>query len=94
MDYEKEAKNLVNRMCQVISSNCEHEAYCQKPQCEWNGMILCVVAQNEAKRGALICCDVVIANNKVLLDTQLNNDFSLLGNSVDWGRIKEAIEKM
>lgn len=47
-----------------------------------------------AKQNALMVADEIILNNRELLESQLNNDFSIMDNSNNWRLIKAEIEKL
>lgn len=47
-----------------------------------------------AKQCALIAVDEIILNNKELLDSDLNNDFSLMDNNSYWNEVRKEIEKL
>jgi hypothetical protein len=50
----EKAKELFDRYCQILGSNCEHESYCQEPECNKLGFTFCKVSYKDAKEAAII----------------------------------------
>jgi hypothetical protein len=98
MTPKRKAGELFDKMAQTISGNCEHDSYCQKPECKWKGMILCVAAQNEAKQCALIAVDEIIKeieSIEIYYDLDKKNGTAPSQTIIPyWHQVKEEITKL
>jgi hypothetical protein len=57
---KEKAKELVNKYICTITSDCHHESYCERKECQYNDIVICCTTQKQAKQCALICCDEVL----------------------------------
>lgn len=62
------AKELFDKMCVIINSNCEHDSYCDEKECRWNGITFCKTSQSQAKQCAIICVDEILNNFGLKVD--------------------------
>ncbi|HQV53964.1 MAG TPA: hypothetical protein PLX17_00535 [Chitinophagaceae bacterium] len=59
-DAEGKAKELMEKFLTKVGQECEHDSYCDKPECCYNGIVHCVVNLDIAKQCALICVDEIL----------------------------------
>lgn len=56
----EKAKELVEKFLIKSAQECEHESYCDKPECCFKETVCCVVNIKIAKQCALICVEEVL----------------------------------
>ena len=72
---QKKAKEILIKYISIIGSECEHDSYCDRPECNKLGCIFCCVDYAKAKACAIEEVKAVIAvlPNKNHLDEWINN---------------------
>ena len=53
MTPEEKAKEIVDKYLGIISTNCEHDSYCDRPECNKLGYTFCHVDYKTAKACAI-----------------------------------------
>lgn len=88
---DKKAKELIEKFLTKVGQECEHDSYCDKPECCYNGKVHCVVNLDIAKQCALISINREIEVVNRLLKTGLNNDFDLMR---ERGELQEVLNQI
>ena len=86
-------KELIEKFLTKVGQECEHDSYCDKPECCYNGIVHCVVNLDISKQCALICVEHEIDLINRLLKTGLHNDFDLMRERGELYELKSSIEK-
>ena len=60
MAAKEKAIELVDKFIRLVGSNCEHDSYCDRKECNINGDIICHVDRKTAKQCALMAVQEVL----------------------------------